>query len=144
MGDRAQTEDVWGRARDCGSGWGGWGGMGGGSVATERGGVAGLWDGVVGGSPPAQFTAVAEPAIEAGRIFMPLSVGQLLVHPDLVDRARETGARILVPTGALLGLDAVRAAAEGEIREVKMVTRKPRSEERRVGKECRSRWSPYH
>ena len=23
-------------------------------------------------------------------------------------------------------------------------TYKPRSEERRVGKECRSRWSPYH
>ena len=23
-------------------------------------------------------------------------------------------------------------------------TDKPRSEERRVGKECRSRWSPYH
>src|SRR2546429_9331702 len=23
-------------------------------------------------------------------------------------------------------------------------TRSPRSEERRVGKECRSRWSPYH
>ena len=23
-------------------------------------------------------------------------------------------------------------------------TAKPRSEERRVGKECRSRWSPYH
>ena len=22
--------------------------------------------------------------------------------------------------------------------------KKPRSEERRVGKECRSRWSPYH
>ncbi len=30
-----------------------------------------------------------------------------------------------VPTGALLGLDAVRAAAEGEIFSVKMVTRKP-------------------
>src|SRR2546425_12458526 len=25
-----------------------------------------------------------------------------------------------------------------------LVTRRPRSEERRVGKECRSRWSPYH
>ena len=24
------------------------------------------------------------------------------------------------------------------------ITNKPRSEERRVGKECRSRWSPYH
>ena len=26
----------------------------------------------------------------------------------------------------------------------KEVRTKPRSEERRVGKECRSRWSPYH
>src|SRR3712207_7344400 len=25
-----------------------------------------------------------------------------------------------------------------------MLTDEPRSEERRVGKECRSRWSPYH
>src|SRR2546430_13314875 len=24
------------------------------------------------------------------------------------------------------------------------IERRPRSEERRVGKECRSRWSPYH
>ncbi len=30
-----------------------------------------------------------------------------------------------MPTGALLGLDAVRAAAEGGIRSVRMVTRKP-------------------
>src|SRR3989449_10402320 len=27
---------------------------------------------------------------------------------------------------------------------VKLNDRTPRSEERRVGKECRSRWSPYH
>ena len=40
-------------------------------------------------------------------------------------RAEETGARILVPTGALLGLDAVRAAAEGDIHSVTMITRKP-------------------
>ena len=26
----------------------------------------------------------------------------------------------------------------------KVITQKMRSEERRVGKECRSRWSPYH
>jgi aspartate dehydrogenase len=31
----------------------------------------------------------------------------------------------VVPSGALIGLDAVRAAAEGSIRSVKMVTRKP-------------------
>ncbi|HEY9567078.1 MAG TPA: aspartate dehydrogenase, partial [Thalassobaculum sp.] len=48
-----------------------------------------------------------------------------LRHMDLVERARQTGARIVVPTGALIGLDAVRAAAEGNIREVRLVTRKP-------------------
>ncbi len=76
-------------------------------------------------APAAVFRELALPAIDQGRILVPLSVGQLLVHPDLEPRARETGARILVPTGALLGLDAVRAAAEGTIESVTMVTRKP-------------------
>jgi aspartate dehydrogenase len=75
--------------------------------------------------PPALFREVAISAIDKGRIFMPLSVAQLLEHGDLVERARKKGARILVPTGALIGLDAVRAAAEGTIHSVKMVTRKP-------------------
>jgi aspartate dehydrogenase len=76
-------------------------------------------------APAAVFRKVALPAIRAGRIFMPVSVGQLLEHADLVDLAAQSGARIIVPTGALLGLDAVRAAAEGAIRSVTMVTRKP-------------------
>lgn len=76
-------------------------------------------------APAAVFRQVALPAVEAGRIFMPLSVGQLLLHEDLIARARESGARILVPSGALLGLDAVRAAAQGTIHSVTMVTRKP-------------------
>ena len=75
--------------------------------------------------PPAMFRTVASPVIERGKILMPLSVGQLLENWDLVTRAKQTGARILVPTGALLGLDAVRAAAEGTIRSVTMITRKP-------------------
>jgi aspartate dehydrogenase len=75
--------------------------------------------------PPTLFRSVAIPAIDAGRIFMPLSVGRLLENWDLVERAKAAGARILVPTGALLGLDAVRAAAEGTIHSVKMITRKP-------------------
>jgi aspartate dehydrogenase len=75
--------------------------------------------------PAREFLAVAEPAIARGRLLMPLSVGALLEHWHLVERAQATGARILVPTGALLGLDAVRAAAEGTITQVSMVTRKP-------------------
>jgi len=77
--------------------------------------------------PPQLFRGVASSAIEAGKIFMPLSVAQLLENWDLVARAKETGARILVPTGALIGLDAVRAAAEGTIHAVTMITRKPPS-----------------
>jgi aspartate dehydrogenase len=75
--------------------------------------------------PPKLFAEVAEPAIARGRIFMPLSVGALIDHMALVDLARTTGARIVVPTGALLGLDAVRAAAEGQIASATIVTRKP-------------------
>jgi aspartate dehydrogenase len=75
--------------------------------------------------PPQLFRSVGLSVIERGKIFMPLSVGQLLDNWDLVDRARQTGARILAPTGALLGLDAVRAAAEGTIHSVTMITRKP-------------------
>jgi len=75
--------------------------------------------------PAAVFDAIARPAVEAGRIFVALSAGALLERLDLVETARRTGARIIVPTGAILGLDAVRAAAQGSIRSVKMITRKP-------------------
>jgi aspartate dehydrogenase len=75
--------------------------------------------------PPALFREVAIAAIDRGRIFMPLSVAQLLDNWDLIERAKQKHARILPPTGALLGLDAVRAVAEGEIHSIKMITRKP-------------------
>lgn len=75
--------------------------------------------------PGRHFSEIAEPAIAKGRIFMPLSVGQLLTNMHLVEAAKQTGARILVPTGALLGLDAVRAVSEGQVETVRIVTRKP-------------------
>ncbi len=75
---------------------------------------------------PAQvFQQIAEPALRKGRTLVVISVGALLAHPEVRDLAASYGARIVVPTGALLGLDAVQAAAEGEIQSVTMVTRKP-------------------
>jgi aspartate dehydrogenase len=76
-------------------------------------------------APAAIFERIALPALEAGRIFIPASVGALLPRMHLAKLARQTGARIIVPTGALLGLDAVRAAAEGPIDSVMIETRKP-------------------
>ena len=80
---------------------------------------------VVEAAPAAVFEEVASAAIERGRIFVPSSCGALLPRMHLVERARQTGARIIIPTGALLGLDAVRAAAEGHVSSVTIETRKP-------------------
>jgi aspartate dehydrogenase len=80
---------------------------------------------VVEAAPAAVFERVAVPAIEAGRIFIPASAGALLPRMHLVRRALQTGAQIIIPTGALLGLDAVRAAAEGPVESVSIESRKP-------------------
>jgi len=80
---------------------------------------------VVEAAPAALFDRIALPALEAGRIFVPASVGALLPRMHLAKLARSTGARIVVPTGALLGLDAVRAAAEGVVESITLETRKP-------------------
>jgi aspartate dehydrogenase len=80
---------------------------------------------VVEAAPASVFEQIALPAIAAGRIFVPSSVGALLPRMHLVEQARASGARIVVPTGALLGLDAVRAAAEGEVASVTIESRKP-------------------
>jgi len=80
---------------------------------------------VVEAAPSVLFERIALPALEAGRIFIPASAGALLPRMHLAKLARSTGARIIVPTGALLGLDAVRAAAEGPVHSISIETRKP-------------------
>ena len=67
----------------------------------------------------------AEPALKAGKVLVTVSGAGILVHPEVIDLAKEHGGRLILATGALLGLDAVRAAAEGTIHEVRMITRKP-------------------
>lgn len=76
-------------------------------------------------APKKVFKSVALSAIENGCTFMPLSVGQLLDNMELIDLARTKQALIFVPTGALLGLDAVKAVSEGKVNSITLVTRKP-------------------
>lgn len=75
--------------------------------------------------PPALFDAIARPVLQAGKTLMVLSASQLLGRQDLIDLAEETGAQIVVPSGAMLGLDAIKAAAVGQIHSVVIETRKP-------------------
>ena len=76
-------------------------------------------------APGAMLERICRPMLEAGKQVMVLSCGALLPRPDLIELAKTHGGRIMVPTGALLGLDAVAAAAEGTIHSVRMTTRKP-------------------
>jgi aspartate dehydrogenase len=87
--------------------------------------LAAASDAVVECAPAAVFAEIAVPVLSAGKKFIALSAGQLLRHPELVPLAREHGGQIIVPTGALIGFDAVSAAAEGDITSVTMITRKP-------------------
>ncbi|HSE96351.1 MAG TPA: aspartate dehydrogenase domain-containing protein, partial [Methylomirabilota bacterium] len=64
--------------------------------------------------------------LTAGRHLMVLSVGALVGRLDEWARlAEQHRCRILVPSGAIAGLDGVKAAREGAIRSVVMETRKP-------------------
>jgi aspartate dehydrogenase len=87
--------------------------------------LAGIADVVVESATAEVYDEVARPAVEAGRILVTLSSGALLERPELIDLATWTGARIIVPSGGMVGLDALKAAAETEIHSVNLITRKP-------------------
>ena len=76
-------------------------------------------------APSKLVRSIVAPAVSAGKTAVVLSVGALLENDDLIELARAGGGRIVVPTGALIGLDAVTAAAVGTINSVRMITRKP-------------------
>jgi aspartate dehydrogenase len=76
-------------------------------------------------APAGLLEQICRPMLEAGKSVIVLSCGALLPRPELTELANAKGGTIIVPTGALLGLDAVAAAAEGDIKSVRMTTRKP-------------------
>jgi aspartate dehydrogenase len=76
-------------------------------------------------APASAFDQICRPMLQAGKQVIVLSSGALLSRPELVELARARGGQIIVPTGALLGLDAVAAVAEGRVHSVRMITRKP-------------------
>jgi aspartate dehydrogenase len=76
-------------------------------------------------APAKLLRSIVAPFVTSRKTAIVLSAGALLENEDLIDLARQNGGQIVVPTGALIGLDAVVAAAVGTIHSVRMVTRKP-------------------
>jgi aspartate dehydrogenase len=76
-------------------------------------------------APAKLVRSIVAPFVSRGKTAVVLSAGALLENEDLIALAKQNGGQIVVPTGALIGLDAMTAAAEGNILSVRMVTRKP-------------------
>ena len=70
-------------------------------------------------------SSLADEVFRASKDLMVISVGALLDHPEIIQRSRETGCRLYLPSGAIAGLDGIKSACVGEITHVTMTTRKP-------------------
>ena len=64
-------------------------------------------------------------AVSSRKKVMVLSAGALLRRPDLLREARKKGVPVYVPSGALCGLDGIKAAAVQGLKSVILTTRKP-------------------
>jgi aspartate dehydrogenase len=87
--------------------------------------LADVADLVIECAPAKLIRSIVAPFVGSGKTAVVLSAGALLENEDLIELAKQSGGQIVVPTGALIGLDAVTAAAVGKIHSVRMVTRKP-------------------
>ena len=79
---------------------------------------------VIEAATQAALNELAPIVLDAGKDLMVLSCGALLGRDDWIALAERRGCRILVPSGAIAGLDCVKAACVGAIRRVSMETRK--------------------
>jgi len=108
-------------------------------VAVVEAGLGGRWDAtnVIG----AQVAVLTNVGLEHTR----------WLGPTVKDIAREKLAVVAPGATLVLGADLhpdadaeAQLVAERQAATIVRAPAQPRSEERRVGKECRSRWSPYH
>lgn len=63
--------------------------------------------------------------LNANKHVLVVSVGALLNAPRLFDLAKKKGRALIVPSGAVAGIDAIKAAAQAGIKKITLVTRKP-------------------
>lgn len=68
---------------------------------------------------------IARLAIEARRDCMLMSVGGLLEEEEILELARRAGVRLYIPSGAICGIDGLKAHSLAGLRKVLITTRKP-------------------
>jgi aspartate dehydrogenase len=68
---------------------------------------------------------LARMCFAAGKDLLVISVGALLEHAEVIQMARDRHCRLIVPSGAIAGLDGIKSACAGRVSYVRMTTRKP-------------------
>lgn len=75
--------------------------------------------------PPHIVPALAEPALKAGKDFCTISSCSILMYPQILEWHDLSTSRIIVPSGALIGLDGVNALKNMGIKNAKIISTKP-------------------
>ncbi len=90
--------------------------------------IANHADWVVEALPAAAVPALAEQVLGQGKTLVMISSAALLLYPELIKKIQSTKGRVLVPSGALIGMDGLNALAEHGVDSVELTTTKhPRS-----------------
>lgn len=88
-------------------------------------GVIAACDLVIEAATQVAMETIAPLTLTAGKDLMVLSVGALLDHPEWGELAAQHGAKVYIPSGAIVGLDGVKGACVGQVQGVTITTRKP-------------------
>ena len=68
---------------------------------------------------------IAAYCVSAGKDCLIMSVGGLIGKESIFKRAEKRGVRILIPSGAISGIDGLKSAMAGRVDSVTLTTRKP-------------------
>ncbi|MBU4377332.1 MAG: aspartate dehydrogenase [Candidatus Omnitrophica bacterium] len=68
---------------------------------------------------------IAKEALQAGKSIIVMSTGGLLNKPDIFEIAEKSSGKLYIPSGAICGLDALKAAMMASVRSVTLTTKKP-------------------
>jgi aspartate dehydrogenase len=74
--------------------------------------------------PPHVVPLLTKEVLSKDKEMVLISSSALLLHPEIMDHLRSSQGRILVPSGALAGIDGVRALAQVGIRTARIATTK--------------------
>lgn len=75
--------------------------------------------------PPKIVPTLANIVLDKGKTLIMISAASMLLYPDLYEKAQRSKGRVLIPSGALSGLDAVAALKCAQIDSATIATTKP-------------------